>query len=485
VPTSLRARLALWHAGTLGVLLIGFALVAYVYTERSTLHRTDEYLRASAGAFVGELRAEREELATTPQAARAAVQDFRFGDLHVTVFDAALRMLASSPTAAMPMAPGEERGPPADPAALARALRGGPPRAPAFFTLDDSEGGYRVLATPARVGGEALTVTVEQPLHARQEALEEARAVLLVSIPLVLLLAWAGGYLLARRSLAPVVAMSERAARLGAGDLDAALPVRNPRDELGRLATVFNDLLARLGRSIAQQRQFMADASHELRTPVSILRGEAEIALSAPRTPAEYQDALALVRDEGRRLSVIVDDLFLLARVDAGQQPLRPTEMYLDELAGACMRAVRSLAARREIELVCESPGDLPFRGDEQLLHRLLLNLLDNALKYSPPGATVRLTVERAAGGYRMAVHDAGPAIPPDAAERIFERFYRVDRARSRAVESTTGGAGLGLSIARWVAEAHGGSLRLARSGADGNMFELLLPPVPSSSNDR
>jgi signal transduction histidine kinase len=206
------------------------------------------------------------------------------------------------------------------------------------------------------------------------------------------------------------------------------------------------------------------------------LRGEAEIALSAPRSCDEYADSLGLVRDEGRRLSVIVDDLFLLARADAGQQPLRPTEMYLDEVAGEAVRAVRSLAARREIRVVCEVKGDFPFRGDEQLLHRLLLNLLDNALKYSPPCSTVHIGLERQGGEYRLAVRDAGPPIPPAAAARIFERFYRVDKARSRAAESATGGAGLGLSIARWVAEAHGGSLTLARSGADGNVFELRRP---------
>jgi signal transduction histidine kinase len=277
--------------------------------------------------------------------------------------------------------------------------------------------------------------------------------------------------------------MSERAAHLGASNLDEALPVLNPRDELGRLATVFNQLLARLSRAIEQQRQFMADASHELRTPVSILRGEADVALSADeRSAAEYRDALRVVSAEARRLSRIVEDLFLLARADAGQQPLRPTEMYLDEVAGECVRAMRSLAASRGVELACRAEPELAYRGDEPLLHRLLLNLLDNALKYSPAGSRVTLEVARRDGGYRLAVADAAPPVPPEAAERIFERFYRVDRARSRSEPSTTGGAGLGLPIARWVAEAHGGSLRLARPNGGGNVFELFLPPPPPPS---
>ena len=472
---SVRARLALWHAATLGVLLVGFAAAAYAYTARSTLRHTDQYLSESAGAFADALRDEREEVAGNAEAARETVREIRFGTLRVTVLDASLRPLAVSPAPAA--APGREPEPPVDPAALAAALRRLPRGATSFFTLGDEEGGYRVFVRPLPLDGEPLVLAMQQPLHDRQEALEEARAVLLISIPVVLLLAWAGGYLLARRSLAPVVAMSERAARLGAGNLDEALPVADSRDELGRLARVFNDLLRRLSQAIEQQRQFMADASHELRTPVAILRGEADVALSAQaRTEAEYREALSVVSHEARRLTRIVDDLFLLARADAGQQPLRPGELYLDELAGECVRALRSLAAQRGVTLSCHAEGELPYRGDEPLLHRLLLNLLDNALKYSRPGGEVRLELFRRDGGYVMRVADAAPPIEGEAGERIFERFYRVDRARSRAADGATGGAGLGLPIARWVAEAHGGSLHLARAGAEGNAFEVFLP---------
>jgi heavy metal sensor kinase len=475
MPESVRARLALWHAGTLGVLLVAFAAAAYAYTARYTLRRTDEYLRASAGTFADALRDEREEAPGTAAAARETAKEIRFGAVEVSVLDAALRPLAASPAPAT--LAGEEHGPPLDPAALAAALRRSPPRRPRFFTLEDDEGGWRVFVTPVSLAGEPLVLAMEQPLHERQEALEEARTALLVSIPLVLLLAWGGGYLLARRSLAPVMAMSERAARLGAANLDEALPVRNPRDELGRLAVVFNELLARLKQSIDGQRQFMADASHELRTPVAILRGEADVALQVEaRAPDEYREALRVVSHEARRLGRIVDDLFLLARADAGQQPLRPGELYLDELAGECVRAMRSLAARRGITLSCHAPGELPYRGDEPLLHRLLLNLLDNAVKYSRPGGEVRLELDRRDGGYVVRVSDAGSPIGAEAAERIFERFYRADRARSRAADSATGGAGLGLPIARWVAESHGGSLRLADASAHGNTFEVFLP---------
>ncbi|MDB4949664.1 MAG: hypothetical protein JWM27_2313, partial [Gemmatimonadetes bacterium] len=363
------------------------------------------------------------------------------------------------------------------PAAVAAALARAPAGRPALLTLADDEGGYRVYAAPADLPGERLIVAAGQPLAERQESLEGVRTTFAVAIPLALLLAGVGGYLLARRSLAPVVAMSVQARRIGAANLHERLPVPNPRDELGRLATVFNGLLARVGDTVEQQRRFMADAAHELRTPVAILRGEADIALSrGERPPAEYRDALGVVADESRRLSRLVDDLFLLARADAGQQPLVPTELYLNELAGECVRAMRTLAAARDVRLACEAPGDLPLRGDDALLHRLVLNLLDNAIKHSPPGSRVALTLHAAPGGYRLAVRDSGPDIGPEVRARLFERFFRADPARARGAPSTTAGAGLGLAIARWVAEAHGGTLALSPADGRGNEFALFVP---------
>jgi heavy metal sensor kinase len=312
----------------------------------------------------------------------------------------------------------------------------------------------------------------------------EARDAFLVAIPLVLAVATIGGYALARKSLRPVLAMSNQAARIGATTLHERLPVVNERDELGRLATVFNDLLGRLDRSFHQQRQLMADASHELRTPVAVMCGEAELALSrADRSAEEYREALATIHGEGRRLRRIVDDLFLLARANADDQPLVLTELYLDELTGECVRAMQALAVRREIRLVYEPGGELPFRGDEALLKRLVMNLLDNAIKYTPAGGHVTVTAGRRGERYRVAVADTGPGVPAELRERIFERFYRAYPADSRNGAADTGGAGLGLPIARWVAEVHGGRLELARAGAGGSEFVVDLP-APAEEAD-
>jgi heavy metal sensor kinase len=294
------------------------------------------------------------------------------------------------------------------------------------------------------------------------------------------LLASIGGYFLARKSLAPVVRMSESAARIGAANLHERLPIINERDELGGLARVINALLARLDASFEQQRRFMADASHELRTPVAIMRSETEVALSQQeRSNGELRESLAIVKDETRRLTRIVEDLFTLARADAGQYKLTSKEFYLDELAAEVAHSVRTLVAERELTLQLDATQEMPICGDENLLRRLLLNLLDNAIKHTQRGGAVIISCKREAIRYVITVSDTGVGIPAEAQPHIFDRFYRADSSRLRAEEDGAGltsGAGLGLSIARWIAEAHDGTLELLHSSNEGTVFQLILP---------
>jgi len=337
----------------------------------------------------------------------------------------------------------------------------------------------RVVLLPHRLAGRRLAIGVVHSLESQRRLLRRLGLALAAGVPLLLLLATSGGYLLARKSLHPVAAMTERAAQIGATTLHERLPVVNPHDELGRLAAVLNDLLARRDRAFDQQRQFMADASHELRTPIAIVSGESELALSRDdRSPAELRGALATVRGEARRMRQIVDDLFLLARANAGEPLLAPAELYLGELAGDCVQAARSLAAAKSIALSYEGSDELPLSSDEALLRRLLLNLLDNAIKYTPPGGRVTLSAEQRGDRYELRVRDDGPGIPPEAQERIFDRFFRAARAHTAAAPAgaAAAGAGLGLAIARWIAEAHGGSLVLEASDSRGSTFLVTLP---------
>jgi heavy metal sensor kinase len=326
-------------------------------------------------------------------------------------------------------------------------------------------------------------VVVAKSLHEEEESLAQVRTAFLIAIPLSLLLASLGGYLLARSSLAPVVAMGEQAARISATNLHERLPVKSDRDELGRLAVTFNELLGRLNLSFEQQRRFMADASHELRTPLAIVRGEAEVSLSLPqREGGEYRESLTAVHDEGMRMSRIVEDLFTLARADAGQYPFKPVDFYLDDLIIDCVRSARSLAEQRAVRLQVEGTGsELLLRGDEALFSRMLMNLLDNAIKHTLPGGHVVVSRTRVDDSHVIRVEDTGTGIPVEAQPHIFERFYRADKARTRNLESDGSGAGLGLSIAQWIAQLHGGRITLERSDQTGTIFAINLPTSKSS----
>jgi heavy metal sensor kinase len=301
-------------------------------------------------------------------------------------------------------------------------------------------------------------------------------------IPVAILLASGGGYFLARKSLAPVVAMSSQAGRIGAANLHERLAIQNERDELGHLARSFNDLLDRLNQSFERQRRFMADASHELRTPVAILRGEAEVALSQQqRSLEEYRESLSILHHEAERLTHIVEDLFTLTRADAGQHPLQLSDLYLEELIGECVHSARTLALGKKISLSFEGAVESPIHADESLLRRMILNLLDNAIKYTPEGGRVTVTCEREGEFYALRITDTGAGIPAELQPRIFERFFRADKARSRS-ESDGGGAGLGLAISRWIAEAHQGRLELTRSDATGSTFTAYLPATSGNT---
>jgi signal transduction histidine kinase len=269
--------------------------------------------------------------------------------------------------------------------------------------------------------------------------------------------------------------MAERARRLGGDDLSGRLPVANPRDELGGLAEAFNDLLGRLESSMKQQRQFMADASHELRTPITTTRTAANVALQQRhRDEDEYRHSLTIIEQQATRLSRIVDDMFTLARADAGNYPIRKHPMYLDEVVDEVVSAARIVASTKEVRIECNGASSASFVGDEELIRRMLVNLLDNAVRHSPSGAVVTVDLHAVESGYSIVVADQGPGIPPESQSHIFERFYRADPSRTRGARD--GGAGLGLALARWVAHLHSGTVTLTSSSNTGSTFTVALP---------
>jgi heavy metal sensor kinase len=342
-------------------------------------------------------------------------------------------------------------------------------------TIRPSGEPFRILAVNLTLDDRALRVVGAYSLGDLEGALRGLRRLFLLAIPLFIGAAAAGGYSLARRSLAPVSAMAQRAAEITATNLDERLPVGGTR-ELAGLATVVNELLDRLELAFAQQRRFVADASHELRTPTAIVRSEADVILSqVHRDEADYRASLAVIRDAARRLSRVVDDLFLLARADAGQQVLRSDPLYLEEVAEHAVRAMKTVADRKQVRLVLAGDHELAICGDEDLLGRLLLNLLDNAVRYSPPGEVVEVQLVRTHDRCEVRVRDQGPGIPTEAQPRVFEPFFRGDSSRARE-EGDGIGAGLGLAIARRIATMHGGRLELAESRPGKTEIRLELP---------
>src|SRR4029079_6250654 len=313
-----------------------------------------------------------------------------------------------------------------------------------------------------------------EPLSVIEDGLRELRRDLFAGVFLVLLLASAGGYFLARKSLAPIASMNSQTQRISAENLSARLDVTNSRDELGRLAATINDLLARIENSFKEQQRFIADASHELRTPLAVLRGETEVALSKTRTVDEYQQSLSLIQDEAEQLSRIVEDLFILARQPINTRAaLNKERVSLNDAVRDCARAAQVLAGQKGVKLKLEkdSPA-ITLHGDQELITRLILNLLDNAVKYTPAGGEISLALARENGNAEIVVRDTGIGIPESAQPRVFDRFYRVDKARARAM----GGAGLGLSIAQWIVEVHGGEISVASAPGRGSTFTILLP---------
>jgi heavy metal sensor kinase len=483
---SVRVRLTVWYTAVLALVLAVLAVITYFIFWRSAIQRTDANLVELSEGFLATLRAELEDQ-TGPDPFRAAAQvamtEHFFRDQFYAILDGSGKVIISSQDIPAASAlPERLRAELLSSVSFQRFLDEARRTDRYFGDVKGERAGFRGMARRFSSRGQTYTLILLQSLHPQREMLEEVTIAFAWVIPIAILLASVGGYFLARKSLAPVVAMSSQAGRIGAANLHERLAVQNDRDELGQLAQSFNRLLDRLSQSFERQQRFMADASHELRTPVAILRGEAEVALSQQaRSLEEYRESLGVLHHEAERLTHIVEDLFTLTRADAGQYPLQPLDFYLDELVGECVHSARTLALAKKISLNFEETSESPIHADESLLRRMILNLLDNAIKYTPDGGRVTVSCRRAREEYVLSIADTGGGIPADLQPRIFERFFRADKARSRA-ENDGGGAGLGLSISRWIAEAHHGRLELTRSDTRGSTFTAYLSAEPSGS---
>lgn len=353
---------------------------------------------------------------------------------------------------------------------LANPQSGAPVRP---FRANIGGGDYEVILHNAIVEGRQYQVTLATSLRDYNWAIARFRLILFALVPALLVVASLGGYWMSHRALAPVDEITQAARGIGAQDLARRLTVHKTGDELERLADTLNEMLVRLDGAFQRVTRFTADASHELRSPVAVMRASAELALRKSRSEEEYREALAQILREAEKVSHLIDQLLVLARADSGSAvlPMNPTD--LRETVHSACNQLGHMAESKGLALSEQLPDrNLVVNGDALSLERLFLILLDNAVKYTPTGGKIDVRLSTDNGSAIAEVRDTGIGIASEDIPHIFDRFYRADRARSREF----GGAGLGLAIGRWIAEAHGGEIRLESEPAKGSIFQVRLP---------
>lgn len=452
---SIGARLSLWYIGLVTGVLAAAAIAAALSQERLGLRGLDEEIDRLSMTLEGVMRTEINEGLTLTASAEEASIEVVAPDRTMMLLRPDGRVLQSwgraLPAPWQPL-PGRPDG--AEPIVLA-----GVP--------------LRVLNRHVDFGGFRYQYAILATLDGVNRERTELLTALAVGGAVGLALAAVGGWLVARRALRPLSDMATQAISISAQGPVQHLVTPNNEDELGRLGAAFNALLDRLAAALKSQRQFMADASHELRTPVSVVRTTAQVMLGQPHRPEDdYRDSLGVVAEQSGRLARLVDAMFLLSRAEASGLPLRHEHVYLDDLVSDSVRALRVVAEERGVDIRSAGASEVRFTGDDALLRQMFGNLLDNAVRHTPSGGSVVAELERVDGHAYLRIVDQGPGIPPAERERIFDRFVRLDMG--------SGGAGLGLPIARWIAESHGGTLIVERSGPEGTCFTVTLPLPPS-----
>ncbi len=324
----------------------------------------------------------------------------------------------------------------------------------------------------AATSGQRYLVEVGSPTISMETMLGQLRLQLLIGLPIVVLVAVGGGYLLVARALAPVEQITRKAEQITQHNLSERLPVPRSADELERLSLSLNHMISRMEEGLLNSKRFVADASHELRTPLTVLRSELENLVVREGWTAEMPECLGSLLEEVERLAKIVERLFALSRLDAGEAQAEWVRFNLAELAATTADQMNLMAEDKGIAVTCKSSLEIAVEGDRARLKQVVVNLLDNAIKYTPKGGTVHLSVRSHNGHAILEVADGGIGIPPEALPHVFERFFRVDQARS----SDLGGAGLGLAIVKSICAAHGAEVEVESKLSQGSLFRVKLP---------
>ncbi len=459
-----RWRLTLWFSLLLGLTMAAAGLLIYVVLDHRLVGEVDDRLQLLANQVHRDLNIPQQKdldlLSIAPSRLAPSSSEFAAPGLYVQILDSKGAVVATSPNLR-----GEQM--PTRPSIVWEGLQG---RTVVATLTTAGEEEVRVRIMPMIHGDSVLgLIQVGQSLHHVNQALQSLRLLLAALVVVVWTLATLVGWVLTGRALRPVSAMTETAASIAAtGDFGERIAYSGPADEIGRLATTFNRMIDRIETTLQSQKQFIADSSHELGTPIAVIRGNADL-LSRPLREADRQETVRAIQLEAARMERIVSDLLDMAEMDLVADD-RSQLVRLDELVLDVLSHTRAVASGKMLSVDRLEP--VAVTGNTDRLRELLLNLVDNAIKYTPPGGNITLAVWRSGEWGEMAVTDTGIGIPVAEQERIFDRFYRVDKARSRAA----GGTGLGLAIARAIVTAHGGRISVDSRPNQGSTFLVQLP---------
>ena len=464
----LRVRLTLWYGTALALILIIFSTVLYVMTARSLRDAVDQSLEGTAAAAVRALEErgflplvdEGELMSQFPELARI--------DKFFQIFSPSGTITIRSPNVKQHELPLSRR-------ALEVAYSGHSLFESAQYPKEPP---LRLISVPIVYRGSLLyIIQVGTTMDSVEHTLNRLLLVLLVSMPVTLAVSLAGGWFMAGRALRPVDAITLAAQRIAEGDLTQRLTAPASADEIGRLTNTFNDMIDRLETSFRQIRQFSSDVSHEMRTPLTVMRGETELALRRPRENEDYKAVMESNLEEIDRMTRIVDELLFLSRADMGEVKMEHLTVPLDWLIEDVQRQASLLGQEQNIQVALISNVPAVVSGDELRLRELFLNLVDNAIKYSRFGGTVEMALTIEQGQARLSVTDHGIGIAEEDWPQIFDRFYRTDNARAH----TKKGTGLGLAICSWIAESHHGRIEVQSQVGEGSTFTVWLPLVPTA----
>ena len=456
---SVRLRLALWYAAATALVLIAFAWFVYEVIEHRLAAEVDRQLRIDFDLVEAQLSVDTQGRMQWNVRGSHGDEGFARMSAWFEVWSENKELLL--------------RHWPVPEANIKDALQ--PPQTSTlrFATIELERGLFlRVMERPGRVQGRSVIIRVFRDETEMRRTLREIIEVSLLGFPLAGALAAIGGYLVATRSLAPLDAMAQQARRITSESLSKRLPNLNPNDELGRLATVFNETLTRLEGSFAELQRFTADASHELRSPLTALRAVGEVALRDGNDPAMLRETIASMLEEAERLTDLVDALLTLARMDATKADTTREHVNIAALLEEIRDQFEVLAVEKSQTLAITSDRHVAVQTDRTLLRLALVNLVHNAIQHSPSNSKISVAAARHPSGVEISVSDSGHGIAPEYHHKIFEPFFRVDKARSRSA----GGVGLGLAIAKRAVERNGGQIIVDSDSNRGSVFRIELP---------